>query len=167
MNTINMGLRRHVGRAEVSARITQRLKKIPTIIEKLVFREPSLNLNTMHDIGGCRAVVPDLDALERLVSVIVERRADQILKHRNYIDSPRISGYRAHHLIVESNGLPVEIQLRTVSMHKWAETVEGVLRYVSHQPQTRRSGCSYPRRFGGNDRVSQGNCRDTPVARNC
>lgn len=125
MNTINMGLRRHVGRAEVSARITQRLKKIPTIIEKLVFREPSLNLNTMHDIGGCRAVVPDLDALERLVSVIVERRADQILKHRNYIDSPRISGYRAHHLIVESNGLPVEIQLRTVSMHKWAETVEG------------------------------------------
>lgn len=126
LRAMNMALRRYVRQAEVSAQVTQRLKKVPTIIDKISARETALNLTTMHDIGGCRAVVEDLEALNQLLRVILERNPHRIIKHRDYVTDPRASGYRAHHLIFEtSNTLPVEVQLRTRSMHIWAETVEG------------------------------------------
>jgi putative GTP pyrophosphokinase len=36
--------------------VGQRLKRLPTIIDKLR-REPEMKLSRMHDVGGCRAVV--------------------------------------------------------------------------------------------------------------
>ncbi len=123
---INSALRRHAKQADVDARVTQRLKKTPTIIDKLAQREQSLNLLEMHDIGGCRAVVKDISAMDRLVDTVVNRSSERLLKHRDYVESPRDSGYRAHHLIIESSaGLPIELQIRTTSMHAWADTVEG------------------------------------------
>src|SRR5271165_1676721 len=38
--------------------VTQRLKRAPTMIDKLL-REPTMNLTQMADIGGCRALLPD------------------------------------------------------------------------------------------------------------
>lgn len=126
MNTVNVSLRRFCNSAEIEALITQRLKKVPTIEDKLVNREKNLNLASMHDIGGCRAVVPDLDALNELVAVIRTPRKNQIIQERNYIENPRASGYTAHHIIVAvQEKLPIEIQIRTRMMHVWAETVEG------------------------------------------
>ena len=39
------------------AGVTQRLKKLPTILDKLT-RYPTMSLATMEDIGGVRVVVP-------------------------------------------------------------------------------------------------------------
>lgn len=124
--SMNNALRRYAQQADVSVRVTQRLKKTPTIIDKLAQREQSLNLLNMHDIGGWRAVVKDISAMDRLVNTVSHRNSERLIKHRNYVKTPRVSGYRAHHLIVEAApGLPVEVQIRTISMHTWAETVEG------------------------------------------
>lgn len=80
----------------------------------------------MQDIGGCRAVVSDLDGLQQLVDTVVDRLESRVIHHDDYVDKPRRSGYRAHHLVVRSsNDLPIEIQIRTQAMHIWAETVEG------------------------------------------
>lgn len=126
MRATNMALRRHAGQAGVKAQVTQRLKKVPTIIDKISARETTLNLTTMHDIGGCRVVVEDLEDLNQLLSVILERNQQRIIKHRDYVENPRTSGYRAHHIILRtSQGLPIEVQIRTRSMQIWAETVEG------------------------------------------
>src|SRR5699024_11087656 len=78
---MNSALRRHAKQAGVSAQVTQRLKKTPTIIDKLAQREQSLNLLEMHDIGGCRAVVRDIDAMDRLVQVVSVRNSAKIIKH--------------------------------------------------------------------------------------
>lgn len=44
---------------------------------------------------------------------------------RDYVTDPKPrSGYRAIHVIVQKEGLFVEIQLRTVSQHAWAELIE-------------------------------------------
>lgn len=125
LGTTNMAIRRYAEAANVAAEVTQRLKKTSTIIDKLKNRETTLSLDRMQDIGGCRAVVSDLDELQRLVDTVVDRNEGRIIKHYNYVDEPRESGYRAHHIILKSSrNLAIEVQLRTQSMQIWAETVE-------------------------------------------
>ncbi|MEV8180347.1 hypothetical protein [Specibacter sp. NPDC078692] len=108
---------------EPSQQVTQRLKKLATILDKLT-RESGLDLSRMQDIGGCRMVVETLPHL-RLVEEEVRRSWGDNLGHvKDYIESPRDSGYRAVHMIVKENGFQIEIQLRTEAMHSWAVLVE-------------------------------------------
>lgn len=51
---VNTGLRRFCRSLENDGEVTQRLKKIPTITDKLI-RESGLDLSRMQDIGGCPA----------------------------------------------------------------------------------------------------------------
>jgi len=48
-----MGLRSVVGTEGCTVEVTQRLKRVPTIVDKLR-REPTMQLASMQDIGGCR-----------------------------------------------------------------------------------------------------------------
>lgn len=50
-----MGLRSFVRTEHCEIEVSQRLKRVPTIVDKLV-GEPTMQLATMQDIGGCRAV---------------------------------------------------------------------------------------------------------------
>ncbi|WP_324189562.1 RelA/SpoT domain-containing protein [Nocardia cyriacigeorgica] len=118
-----MGLRSRVSSSGCSVRIvSQRLKRVPTIIDKLR-REPSMALSRMADIGGCRAILNSIEDVRR-----VQRRwedtAGRVKRVKDYIESPRDSGYRAVHLIVQYNDRSIEVQLRTRVMHEWAFTVE-------------------------------------------
>jgi len=106
--------------------VSQRLKRIVTIIDKL-HREPTMKLDTMRDIAGCRAVVPTVGAV-RLVQRQWQKsfQADRILRVNDYIKSPRSSGYRAVHLYVIYDDLPVEVQIRSHLQHAWAITLEQI-----------------------------------------
>jgi ppGpp synthetase/RelA/SpoT-type nucleotidyltranferase len=123
--------------------IAQRLKRRPTIIDKLT-REPDMHLSRMHDIAGCRVIFPDLEDLYEFRAKMHEARFDH--KRRgveddrwNYIREPKDSGYRGIHDVytyhVEPkkgraaekqpwNGMLVEIQYRTKAQHAWATAVE-------------------------------------------
>lgn len=105
------------------ANVTQRLKRQPTIIDKLS-REPSMGLDRMQDIAGVRAVVPDMRSVKA-----VQRRytgAKKPVRTIDYVSNPKPNGYRATHLVVEYDGFPVEVQLRTEIQHMWAEDVENI-----------------------------------------
>ncbi len=140
LTTVAANLRYHVDRAEgrLDGRIvvTQRLKRLPTLIEKLG-REPG-NVTQMHDLGGVRAVLPGL----RDVYVVRRRllKSWTIIKERDYIDTPKEDGYRALHLIVRRHGYPIEVQLRTLLQDLWANTVE---------ERSRESGVGF--KFGQGD----------------
>lgn len=101
--------------------VTQRLKRIWTIIDKLV-REPKMQLATMQDIGGCRAVLASIDDVRRVQRRLMRNRPP--LRVSDYIAEPRASGYRALHAVVEYDNRKIEVQLRTRVMHEWAITVE-------------------------------------------
>lgn len=104
-------------------RVSQRLKRRPTIIDKLL-REPAMQLTTMQDIAGCRAVLADPDEVRR-----VHRRwhrTGNVVDERDYIASPKDSGYRGVHVIVEYDGFPTEVQLRTQLQHAWGVSIERV-----------------------------------------
>lgn len=110
----------------------QRIKRVPSIVGKLN-RFPSMRLDRMQDLGGCRAVVSSIDDVYKVVNKIKKTRFMHVLKNeKDYINDPKDSGYRSYHLIYEFqnkkyeklNGLQIEMQIRTVVQHCWATAVE-------------------------------------------
>lgn len=116
-----MGLRSTVGTVGAPIKVSQRLKRYMTILDKLS-REPKMKLSRMQDIGGCRSVLPDINAL-RDVQRRLERRSGYV-RTSDYISAPRESGYRGVHVILQYDQRAVEVQLRTEVMHSWAIAVE-------------------------------------------
>jgi putative GTP pyrophosphokinase len=116
-----MGLRSVVRTEQCEVEVSQRLKRVPTIIDKLG-REPTMQLANMQDIGGCRAVLNSIDEVRRVQRRLARNRPP--LRVSDYIAEPRSSGYRGVHVMVEYDNRPVEVQLRTQVMHEWAITVE-------------------------------------------
>lgn len=112
--------------------IAQRLKRSTSIIAKLQ-REPSMKLSTMQDIAGIRVVMTNLRDVFALSTDLKKSKAKhKIINEFDYINNPKKSGYRSIHLIFqydnlknpESNGLKIEVQVRTRLQHIWATTVE-------------------------------------------
>jgi len=116
------------------ALIAQRIKRVPSIVSKLN-RFPSMRLDRMQDLGGCRAVVSSIDDVYKIVERIKGSRSMHILKNeKDYIEEPKESGYRSYHLVYgyqnkkyeKLNGLQIEMQIRTAVQHSWATAVEVV-----------------------------------------
>lgn len=123
LTTANMGLRSMVKTAGCSGDISQRLKRVPTILDKLK-REPTLALARMQDIGGCRAVLASIAEVRLVESRLRKNRRHPPVATSDYITDPRESGYRGVHVVVNYAGRNIEVQLRTKVMHEWAITVE-------------------------------------------
>jgi ppGpp synthetase/RelA/SpoT-type nucleotidyltranferase len=102
--------------------IGRRLKRVPTIIDKLT-RHPEMALSRMHDIGGCRAVLRNEEQVRAICSRL-EGNWDLAHAPYDYIARPKDDGYRAVHLVVWRESCRVEVQLRTISQHRWAELIE-------------------------------------------
>lgn len=117
----NNGLRSMVRTEGCEVEVSQRLKRVPTIMDKLV-REPTLPLSSMQDIGGCRAVLNSIDEVRRVEVRLRKNRPP--IGYSDYISTPRSSGYRGVHVIVTYDDRAIEVQLRTQVMHAWAITVE-------------------------------------------
>ncbi len=119
-----------------NALIAQRLKRLPSILGKLVEnRERYMTLTQMQDIGGCRAIMPCLADVRNLVANYQESLPAQVLmKTDDYIARPKEDGYRSVHLAIryqtgeasysKFNGHRVEIQVRTILQHMWATAAE-------------------------------------------
>jgi putative GTP pyrophosphokinase len=116
-----MGLRSMVATEGCTIEVSQRLKRVPTILDK-IRRYPTMRLASMQDIGGCRAVLSDVDEVRRVERRL--RRNRPPLRVCDYITIPKDSGYRGIHVVVDYDGRAVEVQLRTQVMHQWAITVE-------------------------------------------
>lgn len=116
----------------------QRLKRRSTVLDKLI-QGRSSDASTMHDLGGCRLIFSDPQALQDFREYLETktRAAHHLLHDRNkydYIALPKDTGYRGVHYVYgyepssQSNadlrGLKVEIQLRTDVQHAWATSVE-------------------------------------------
>lgn len=97
-------------------------KSTTSIIAKL--NRETMRLSQMQDIAGCRLIVDDLESQQVTVRRLLKQLAP--LGRVKSVDRRRrpSHGYRAVHLIVTVDGKPVEIQVRTLYQHLWAELSE-------------------------------------------
>lgn len=105
---------------------TTRVKTTAVLIDKL--RREHSRLSSVQDIAGAR-IVSDCDRTEQdeIVRAVVanfgEGTRPPRVKDRRQEPS---SGYRAVHVVVTVQDLPVEIQIRTLGQDQWAQVVEAL-----------------------------------------
>jgi len=99
---------------------TGRPAKSTTSIRDKLKRE-SIRLSQMQDIAGCRIVVADTLTQDAVVAALIAHFPESKLFDRRKIPS---HGYRAVHLIAYCANNPIEIQIRSVFQHMWAELSE-------------------------------------------
>jgi Region found in RelA / SpoT proteins len=133
LNALQVSLRKLAPKIDNDPTVAQRIKRLPSIRHKLE-RFGDMRLSQMQDIGGCRAVLSSVEAVDEMVNYYrTKSRAKHALVGENpYILKPKSSGYRGVHLIYSYNGRPdwnglkIEIQIRSRLQHAWATAVETV-----------------------------------------
>ncbi len=139
LHCLKMTLKRRAKKVSRDAIVAQRIKRLSSIEAKLR-RWEGMQLARMHDIGGCRAIVRNVQQVNELVGVYEESRSKnphrgpEFVRPYDYIAQPKEDGYRSIHLVYKFrtssrkyrvyNGLRIEIQLRTQLQHAWATAVE-------------------------------------------
>lgn len=101
----------------ISGKVYGRKKHIYSIYKKL----QDHNLDNIYDLIAVRAIVktiPECYALLGRLHSVVEPMQDRF---KDYIAIPKPNGYQSLHTTVIFEGFQVEIQIRTLDMHKYAE----------------------------------------------
>ncbi|HEX8502479.1 MAG TPA: hypothetical protein VF659_17995 [Pyrinomonadaceae bacterium] len=107
-------------RKELGLAPTGRPAKSTTSISDKLRRE-SIRLSQIQDIAGCRLIVPDIANQESVIQSLTRLFEQTTVSDRRAKPS---HGYRAVHVIVNSQGKLIEIQVRTELQHLWAELSE-------------------------------------------
>lgn len=120
--------------------VKTRLKKLPSIKEKLERKELPLTLEAvernLNDVAGVRVICSFVEDVYMLAEALLKQDDIILVEKKDYIANPKPNGYRSLHLIVgvpiflarEKRIMKVEIQLRTIAMDSWA-SLEHQLRY--------------------------------------
>ncbi|MEV8433118.1 RelA/SpoT domain-containing protein [Streptomyces chartreusis] len=104
---------------------TSRVKNTGTILEKLA-RHGGSWLKSIQDLAGMRIVLDgDRRAQDEAVRIIVQAFSEAEREPKTIDRRAQPSqGYRAVHVIVYPDGIPVEVQVRTKWQHEWADMFE-------------------------------------------
>jgi ppGpp synthetase/RelA/SpoT-type nucleotidyltranferase len=159
LNTFQIRLRDKAAQVDKNSLVAQRIKRLSSIKSKLE-RINGINLAQIQDIGGCRAIVSNIQSVNELVRIYKSQQS-RGLKHAlfsfdDYVfEKPKIDGYRSVHLVyhyksdknILYQNLKIEIQIRTLLQHAWATTVETIDTFTE---QTLKIG-------GGNERWKRTN----------
>ena len=155
LNTFQIGLRGRALSVDKTALVAQRLKRMVSIDRKL--RDLDwLKLSKMQDVGGCRAVVSSVPRVRQLVRAYkTSSLKHHLIREKDYIQKPRPSGYRSHHLVYAYHSdrnptwddLSVEIQLRSPLQHTWATAVETVGTFLQQSLKSSQGEADWLRFF--------------------
>ncbi len=136
-------IERKLTKLNIEALVSQRLKRKPSIIRKLKIQS-KMQLSRMQDIGGLRIVVNNIGQVN-----LIRDELKKVEKHgnfkfifaneKNYIETPKESGYRSLHLIYKyekkvptKNQCRIEIQIRSALHHSWATAIEVLGTCIRH-----------------------------------
>lgn len=156
LNTFYTTLKNRAIRIYPRTLTAQRIKRFASIAYKL-WDKKDMKLSQMQDIGGCRAVMATLDDLNELRDLYTRK----LLAHtytgcKDYIKTPRDSGYRSVHLKYRFHGsansaawdgLKIEIQLRTQLQHQWATAVEAAGTFTKQALKSNKGPAEWLRFF--------------------
>lgn len=122
----------HIHRYNPIEHIKARIKTPESIVKKLRRYGLEFTLSNMeeavNDIAGVRITCSFTSDIFRLADMIRDQKDIRVLSTKDYITTPKPSGYRSYHMIVSVpvyfsdriKEVKVEIQIRTVAMDFWA-----------------------------------------------
>jgi GTP pyrophosphokinase len=104
----------------IAAQVSGRPKHIYSIVKKM--RGKSLPFERVFDIRALRVVVPAVADCYQTLSWVHEQFTPIPEEFDDYIARPKANGYQSLHTVVrDTDGRPIEIQIRTQAMHEHAE----------------------------------------------
>lgn len=125
--------------------IKSRLKSTDSLAKKLARKGFPMSVDSIeqniYDVAGVRVVCTFPEDMFSLAESLLSQDDVRLIERRDYVASPKPSGYRSLHLIIEvpiflereKRSVKVEVQLRTISMNFWA-SLEHQLRYKKDLP---------------------------------
>jgi RelA/SpoT family (p)ppGpp synthetase len=96
-------------------------EKTPFSIWRKV-QKKRISLEQITDIIGFRIILNSIDDCYKTLGIFHKKWNCVPGKFKDYISSPKINGYKSLHTsVIGPNQKPIEIQIRTASMHEFAE----------------------------------------------
>ncbi len=122
----------HVHKYNPIEHVKKRIKTSESIVKKLKSHnyEPTIEnmVRYVNDIAGIRVICSFVNDIYRVAEIISNQKDIQVVAVKDYIETPKDSGYRSYHMVVSVPvylsdrivNTKVEIQIRTVAMDFWA-----------------------------------------------
>jgi guanosine-3',5'-bis(diphosphate) 3'-pyrophosphohydrolase len=122
---------------KVDAQVKGREKHISSIYKKM--QEKNISFSEVFDIYGFRIIVPDVRACYLALGALHTFYKPIPGKFKDYVAIPKANGYQSlHTTLFGPFGMPIEIQIRTIDMHRVAEAgVASHWMYKSAEGETR------------------------------
>ncbi len=122
INEVSSILEEELRRAGIKAEVTGRPKHIYSIYQKTErYASQGRDLDDIHDLFALRVVVNEVSDCYSALGVIHSLWHPLFGEFDDYIANPKDSGYRSIHTTVMCLGYPIEMQIRTYEMHRYAE----------------------------------------------
>lgn len=136
--------------------VAQRLKRLSSIAAKLE-RFPTMSLDRMQDLGGCRVITNASHEVSRVADDYKHSRVrHELYKEHDYIAHPKPDGYRSYHMVYRYRSdresrrayqdMLIEIQVRSHLQHIWATAVE-MMGAITRESLKSGNGSAEVRRF--------------------
>jgi GTP diphosphokinase / guanosine-3',5'-bis(diphosphate) 3'-diphosphatase len=117
---IRDAIERRLSDAGTDATVTGREKNLYSIYSKM--HEKHLTFANVHDIYGVRVIVKDVATCYLALGMLHGLYKPIPGKFKDYIAIPKANGYQSlHTTLFGPFGMPIEVQIRTLEMHKIAE----------------------------------------------
>jgi GTP pyrophosphokinase len=105
----------------IEARVEAREKHLFSIYRKMLRKR--VPLSEIVDVYGLRIIVDTVDTCYRALGAVHSAYRPMPGRFKDYIAIPRINGYQSlHTTLFGPNGVPIEVQMRTVDMDSVAES---------------------------------------------
>lgn len=113
--------------------MSDRIKTMDSIKKKLIKKGRKADYDTavssLNDIAGVRVICYFCDDIYRVAEALKRQKDLCLVKEKDYVKSPKKSGYQSVHLILEvpvsynekTEKIRVEVQVRSFAMDYWAE----------------------------------------------
>jgi GTP pyrophosphokinase len=117
---IREAIQRRLSDAGVEATVTGREKNLYSIYSKM--HDKHLSFANVHDIYGVRVIVKDVSTCYLTLGMLHGLYKPIPGKFKDYIAIPKANGYQSlHTTLFGPFSMPIEVQIRTLDMHKIAE----------------------------------------------
>ncbi len=117
---LRAGLEEQLNTQGIRAQVHGRPKHIYSIVKKM--RGKSLDFEQVFDVRALRVIVPEVKDCYAVLSWVHDQFDAIGSEFDDYIARPKPNGYQSLHTVVrDDRGRPIEIQIRTSTMHDHAE----------------------------------------------